>query len=70
MLSSFHYFFTFQVERQRIVSDGSIELEVEHSDTVSLKNYKKTEAVRCFQIICYFISLFTRLLSFSKGPTI
>lgn len=29
-----------------MVSDGSIELEVEQSDTVSLKNYKKTEAVR------------------------
>lgn len=32
-------------ERQRIVSDGSIELEAEHSDTTSLKNYKKTEAI-------------------------
>ncbi|KAJ7363260.1 hypothetical protein OS493_011542 [Desmophyllum pertusum] len=32
-------------ERQRMVSDGSIELEVEHSDTVSLKNYKKTESI-------------------------
>lgn len=31
-----------------MVSDGSIELEVEQSDTVSLKNYKKTEAVRDF----------------------
>ncbi|XP_078369527.1 inositol 1,4,5-trisphosphate receptor-like isoform X2 [Oculina patagonica] len=34
-----------KTQRQRIVSDGSIELEVEHSDTVSLKNYKKTEAI-------------------------
>lgn len=31
-----------------MVSDGSIELEVEQSDSVSLKNYKKTETVRDF----------------------
>lgn len=35
-----------------MVSDGSIELEVEHSDTVSLKNYKKTEAVRYLYKVC------------------
>ena len=35
-----------------MVSDGSIELEVEHSDTVSLKNYKKTEAVRYLYQVC------------------
>lgn len=34
-----------KVERQRMVSDGSIELEVEQSDSVSLKNYKKTETI-------------------------
>ena len=28
-----------------MVSDGSLELDFEHSDTMSLKNYKKTEAV-------------------------
>lgn len=34
-----------KLERHRFVSDGSVELEIEHFDTVSLKNYKKTEAI-------------------------
>ena len=54
----FYIHFTFQSERQRIVSDGSIELEVEHSDTVSLKNYKKTEAVRYLWVLKSNTALF------------
>ena len=42
---SYSCIFTFQPERQRFVSDGSLEFEIEPADTMSLKNYKKTEAV-------------------------
>ena len=38
-------FFLFQGFRARMFSDTSLELEPEQSDVMSLKNYKKIEAV-------------------------